>query len=72
LDAARLDDESRQEEERRLFYVALTRAKEKIFLSYAIFRTIFGERRINMPSKFISDIPEDLLEHGDEAVIILE
>lgn len=65
-------EDQKNEEERRLFYVALTRAKEKIFLSYAIFRTIFGERRINMPSKFISDIPENLLEHPDEAVITFE
>lgn len=66
------DEDLKDEEERRLFYVALTRAKEKIFLSYAIFRTIFGERKINMPSKFISDIPEELLEQGNEAVITLE
>ena len=53
------------EEERRLFYVALTRAKEKLFLSFANFRTIFGSRQINAPSEFISDIPADLLE-GEE------
>ena len=51
-----------QEEERRLFYVALTRAKEKLFLSFANFRTIFGSRNINAPSEFISDIPTGLLE----------
>lgn len=51
-----------QEEERRLFYVALTRAKEKLFLSFANFRTIFGSRQINAPSEFLSDIPTDLLE----------
>ncbi len=50
------------EEERRLFYVALTRARKKIFLSYAETRTIFGNRQINMPSEFISDIPETLVE----------
>lgn len=50
------------EEERRLFYVALTRAREKLFLSYTNFRTIFGSRQINAPSEFISDIPADLLE----------
>ena len=55
-----------REEERRLFYVALTRAKEKLFLSFANFRTIFGSRQINAPSEFISDIPADLLEKGDE------
>jgi DNA helicase-2/ATP-dependent DNA helicase PcrA len=55
-----------KEEERRLFYVALTRAREKLFLSFANFRTIFGSRQINAPSEFISDIPPDLLERGDE------
>jgi len=54
------------EEERRLFYVAITRAREKLFLSYADYRTIFGERRINSPSQFISDIPADIIEKGDE------
>ncbi|MES2023443.1 MAG: UvrD-helicase domain-containing protein [Patescibacteria group bacterium] len=54
------------EEERRLFYVALTRARSKLFLSYANFRTIFGSRQINSPSEFLSDIPPDILEKGDE------
>jgi DNA helicase-2/ATP-dependent DNA helicase PcrA len=55
-----------REEERRLFYVALTRAKEKLFLSFANFRTIFGSRNINAPSEFISDIPTDLLQKEGE------
>jgi DNA helicase-2/ATP-dependent DNA helicase PcrA len=55
-----------KEEERRLFYVAITRAKEKLFLSFANFRTIFGTRQINAPSEFISDIPADLLEKEGE------
>ena len=54
------------EEERRLFYVALTRAKEKLFLSFANFRTIFGSRIINAPSQFISDIPGNLIEKEGE------
>ena len=58
-----------REEERRLFYVALTRAKEKLFLSYADSRTIFGSRGINIPSQFISDIPENLLEMEKEEKI---
>ena len=59
-----------REEERRLFYVAITRAKEKLFLSFANFRTIFGSRNINAPSEFISDIPADLLEkEGEESGI---
>ncbi|MBI3075359.1 MAG: UvrD-helicase domain-containing protein [Parcubacteria group bacterium] len=52
----------REEEERRLFYVAVTRAAKKLFLSYAETRTVFGSRGYNMPSPFISDIPEELLE----------
>jgi DNA helicase-2/ATP-dependent DNA helicase PcrA len=55
------------EEERRLFYVALTRAKEKLFLSFANFRTIFGSTQINAPSEFINDIPKDLLEKEGES-----
>ncbi len=56
------------EEERRLFYVALTRAKEKLFLSFANYRTIFGSRQINAPSEFISNIPADIIEkEGGEA-----
>ncbi len=70
----RLDEEKelREEEERRLFYVALTRAKEKVYLSWAVFRTIFGSRQINRPSPFLSDIPEELLERAPEKIIILE
>ena len=49
-----------QEEERRLFYVALTRAEKKLFLSYAQIRTIFGTQQVNSPSEFIYDIPEYL------------
>ncbi len=57
---------SDQEEERRLFYVAITRAEQKVFLSFANFRTIFGSRQINSPSEFISDIPPDLIEKEGE------
>lgn len=58
-----------REEERRLFYVALTRAKEKLFLSFANFRTIFGSRNMNAPSEFIADIPADLLaKEGEEKI----
>jgi DNA helicase-2/ATP-dependent DNA helicase PcrA len=50
------------EEERRLFYVALTRAEHKLYLSYASLRTIFGSKQVNTPSEFLSDIPEHLTE----------
>ncbi len=50
------------EEERRLMYVALTRARKKLYLTYASVRTIFGMRDIRMPSEFLIDIPEELIE----------
>ncbi len=58
----RMDGKSKEdrEEERRLFYVALTRARQKLYLSYASLRTIFGNRQVNTPSEFIYDIPEHL------------
>ena len=66
---ARLNDESafgrradEAEEERRLFYVALTRAQKKVFLSYASERTLFGLREVSVPSEFIFDIPEVYIE----------
>lgn len=54
-----------EEEERRLFYVALTRARKKVFLTYAGIRTIFGSQRVNIPSQFIDDIPKDHIETPD-------
>lgn len=59
----RLDDRGvDHEEERRLFYVALTRAGKKLWLTYANSRMIFGSSRVNLPSSFLSDISEELLE----------
>ncbi len=55
-------NEMEEEEERRLFYVALTRAKKKVYLSYSMIRTVYGAQRINAPSEFIEDIPKDLIE----------
>ncbi|MBL7044976.1 MAG: UvrD-helicase domain-containing protein [Parcubacteria group bacterium] len=58
-----MSDEKRDdEEERRLFYVALTRAKKKVFLTYASVRTIFGSQTVNLPSDFIIDIEDDLID----------
>lgn len=59
----RLDDGTiDHEEERRLFYVALTRAKVKVYLTYAHMRTIFGSQRINVPSPFLNDISQEYVE----------
>lgn len=55
-------DRNELEEERRLCYVGITRAKEKIFLTYTRKRLYFGLRSANEISRFIQDIPEDLLE----------
>jgi DNA helicase-2/ATP-dependent DNA helicase PcrA len=64
----RLDDgRTDQEEERRLFYVALTRAQKKIFLTYAHMRTIFGSQRINVPSSFLNDISREHVENAEPA-----
>lgn len=60
LDAKGVD----HEEERRLFYVALTRAKKKVFLTYAHMRTIFGSQRVNVPSTFVSDISHEHIDQG--------
>jgi DNA helicase-2/ATP-dependent DNA helicase PcrA len=53
------------EEERRLMYVALTRAKEKIYLLHTDSRTIFGSTQINPRSRFIDEIPEALIIEED-------
>ena len=53
-------NKERDEEERRLFYVAVTRAKEKLFLSFSVIRTVYGNKQMNMPSRFLSDIPDHL------------
>jgi DNA helicase II / ATP-dependent DNA helicase PcrA len=50
------------EEERRLCYVGITRAKDKLYLTYADRRLFFGTRTQNMVSRFISDIPEHILD----------
>lgn len=64
------NEKLRLEEERRLFYVALTRARRKIFLTLSFFRNIFGEKQVNMPSRFLSDIPPELLEKAGEEKVI--
>jgi DNA helicase II / ATP-dependent DNA helicase PcrA len=55
-------DPTQMEEERRLAYVGITRAKQKLFLSYARSRLYFGTRSNNLPSRFLANIPESLLD----------
>ncbi len=55
-------DQTQLEEERRLAYVGLTRAKEVLYLTYADRRLYFGQRTSNPPSRFLVDIPEKILD----------
>ncbi|MGP1488847.1 MAG: ATP-dependent helicase [Peptoanaerobacter stomatis] len=54
-------DESKLEEERRLCYVAITRAKEKLFITRAKSRLLYGKTNCNLSSRFISEIDKDLV-----------
>lgn len=54
------------EEERRLMYVGLTRAKEKIYLLFTRQRTLFGSTQVNPPSRFLDDIPTHLVSNDQE------
>lgn len=56
------------EEERRLFYVGITRAKQYLYLTCAKHRTIFGSTSYNQVSRFVKEIPEELLEGYAEVV----
>ena len=56
------------EEERRLCYVGVTRAKENLFLTCAKQRTVFGSTSCNMTSRFLNEIPANLLDGADEAL----
>ena len=58
-----LMDKEELEEERRLCYVGITRAKEMLYLSFANRRLYFGTRTQNMISRFIADIPEQIIEY---------
>jgi DNA helicase-2/ATP-dependent DNA helicase PcrA len=62
----RRDEGADDEEERRLFYVALTRARKQVFLSWAVMRTIYGSREMTVPSEFINDIDPSLVEYIGE------
>lgn len=58
----RFDETSDPEEERRLFYVAVTRARAKLHLSWATSRMIFGVRQYGQPSEFLADIHDGLTD----------
>ena len=59
-----LDDLDGMEEERRLCYVGMTRARERLYLLNARRRYLFGQEQCNPPSRFLKDIPGELLDDG--------
>ena len=59
-----LDDSDGMEEERRLCYVGMTRARERLYLLYARRRMIFGQEQANLPSRFLKEIPAELMERN--------
>ena len=65
--ARSLESEDAIEEERRLVYVGMTRALERLHLSWAQSRQVFGQRRTSQPSRFLDEIPRDRLEVSGEA-----
>lgn len=57
------------EEERRLCYVAITRAKEKLYLVNALRRMLYGKTSVNMPSRFINEIDKDLIDAPEKKMV---
>jgi DNA helicase-2/ATP-dependent DNA helicase PcrA len=56
-----LDEPKQVEEERRLAYVGITRARERLYLTHAQLRTLFGRSTMSVPSRFLREIPEEAL-----------
>ena len=62
-----LGEKDEVEEERRLAYVGLTRARERLYLSRAQYRSTWGAPNYNPPSRFLDEIPEDVIEWRNES-----
>jgi DNA helicase II / ATP-dependent DNA helicase PcrA len=62
-----VDDPAALEEERRLFYVGITRAMKRLWLVYATRRTLYGNVNFNQPSRFLTDIPASLVDFRGSA-----
>jgi len=58
-----LTDEEELEEERRLAYVGITRARERLYLTCARVRTLFGRTMTNLPSRFLAEVPDELKQN---------
>jgi DNA helicase-2/ATP-dependent DNA helicase PcrA len=61
-------DAAELEEERRLCYVGMTRAKERLFLSAAVRRQLYGNGNYNLPSRFLDEIPPELMHRIEPAL----
>lgn len=61
-------DENEVQEERRLCYVGITRAREELYLTYARSRMIHGNTQYNLPSRFMDEIPPHILEQKEPSV----
>lgn len=61
-----IDDSAQMEEERRLCYVGITRAKSRVYLCRAYRRMLMGNTQVNSPSRFIADIPQALFDEKHE------
>jgi len=57
-----MEDPSRLQEERRLCYVGITRAMQKLYITYAEMRRLHGRETYNTPSRFVREVPDKLLE----------
>jgi DNA helicase-2/ATP-dependent DNA helicase PcrA len=66
---SRAIDEGALEEERRLFYVGVTRAMRDLYLSYARRRSVFGAQTYGLPSRFLDEIPAELLDRAEEITL---
>ncbi|MBA2545875.1 MAG: ATP-binding domain-containing protein, partial [Solirubrobacterales bacterium] len=55
-------EEGNEDEERRLCYVGITRARERLWLTHARERRVFGDRSIGVPSRFLGELPDDLVD----------
>ena len=66
-----IDEDETVEEERRLCYVAITRAKQKLFITNASKRTIYGSTTYTIPSRFIDEIPDELFDEISQDNITL-
>ncbi|MEB3223392.1 MAG: UvrD-helicase domain-containing protein [Candidatus Sericytochromatia bacterium] len=67
-----LDDPTQLEEERRLAYVGITRAREALVISHARSRMIFGETNASLPSRFLSELPPEGLRHATSPLLKLQ